>query len=136
MVNKMTINKDQILEEIKELTDPVKDEDVRQKIIDYVASLFDKLNAEQEYTVFGFNADDVRKKYVEIQVGRLALNDMDHLYAEFNADEVKKAGLRLLTEQECNDVLDNMFKHSDMANGVSWDNLQWAIEEVIGEDHD
>jgi len=37
------ISKDQALEEIKELTDPVDDEELRQQIIDYVHALYEQL---------------------------------------------------------------------------------------------
>ena len=128
-----------VLEQIKELTDRISivGEQTRQEIIDYVDALYDQLQPEQE--AFGFTAEDVRKKHLEMVIDAIRHKDQDlrnHLMDQLESGLLTPAnaqenGLPVLTAEQCEHVLDKIMDDADLTIGVSWDNVEWALEEVV-----
>ena len=123
--------KDDVLEQIKELTDPITDEQLRQEIIDYVDTLYDQLQPEQE--ALGFTAIDVRKKHLEMVVNGLNNQELRNQLESglLTPENAHEQGLPVLTPEQCQHVLDKILDYADLTIGVSWDNVEWALEEAV-----
>ncbi len=129
-MSEQTIN--QTVKEIRKLTAPIPDKKLRKSIIEYVRQLHEKLEA-QEYNAFGFSMDDVRQKYLEMLVNDLDRDDLEAAQdsGDLTPETAKDYGLTMITEDECKEVLDHVLRKSDMSVGVSWDTIEWAIDECI-----
>ena len=127
------ITKDEALERIKELTDSIKNEGLRQDIIDFTQLLYEDLEARiPENQAFGFTEDDVKRKFIELALNDLKLSPEQEAQINDAASDndfilAEQAGIKIPTKEQCSEVLENLLTFAT----PNWDELELAINETL-----